>query len=189
MKKPSSSLGRPGLGDVSATVAYVHTEQAEQSIEVAVAVFVPDVTPVTLDDDRVLMGVDVTVHPREVHPQVAARLLLEGLSPLAWQSPAAGCLPALVQGLRHDHRGFLLGFVGRCQFFGCLSITLRRGWVVGQQTPHPRAEFRPTDFIGQDDESISSHTGAFDKRADDRRVRQTLSTEHPGVEDRGIDRM
>src|SRR4051794_19521684 len=78
-----------GLGHVGAPVADVHAEQRAQAVEIAVAVLVPDVAPVALDDDRdVRLGVGA--HAAEVQPEVALGEVLER---------ALGC-----GGLRRGHR-------------------------------------------------------------------------------------
>jgi hypothetical protein len=67
-----------GLGHLGATVADVHAEQRAQAVEVPVAVLVPDVAPVALDDDRNVRTVRVRPEAAEMHPQVALRQVLEG---------------------------------------------------------------------------------------------------------------
>ena len=66
-----------GLCDIGAAVADVHAEQCAQAVEVAVAVVVPDVAAVALDDDRDLGPVVVRAHATEVHPEVALCQILQ----------------------------------------------------------------------------------------------------------------
>src|SRR4051795_11045728 len=66
-----------GLGDLVAAVADVHAEERAQAVEVAVAVLVPDVAAVALDDDRDVRALAVGAHAAEVQPQVALGEVLE----------------------------------------------------------------------------------------------------------------
>ena len=75
-----------GLADLGAAVAGVHAEQRGQAVEVALAVLVPDVAAVALDDDGQLV-VRVRAHAGEVHPQVPACQLLQ----LATARVVCGC--------------------------------------------------------------------------------------------------
>jgi hypothetical protein len=69
-------LRRGGLAQLRAAVTGVDAEQRGQPVQVALAVLVPDVAAVTLDDHRQLV-VGVRTHAREVHPQVPSRELLQ----------------------------------------------------------------------------------------------------------------
>ena len=69
------SSGR--FADLGATVAGVDAEEAGEAVEVALAVIVVDVTALGALDDRDLVVGAVGTHPREVHPEVAARHLLQ----------------------------------------------------------------------------------------------------------------
>ena len=60
-----------GLRDVGAAVPDVHAEERAERVEVAVAVLVPDVAAVALDDHRDLGAAVVGAHPAEVQPEVA----------------------------------------------------------------------------------------------------------------------
>src|SRR3954451_3500390 len=66
------------LGDLGAAVADVHAEQRAQAVEVLVAVLVPDVAAVALDDDGDLRPIAVGAHPAEVHPEMALGEVLKG---------------------------------------------------------------------------------------------------------------
>ena len=66
------------LADLLAVaVPDVDREQTGEGVEVALAVRVPEVTAVALDDDRDVLAVAVAAHPGEVHPQVILGELLE----------------------------------------------------------------------------------------------------------------
>ena len=68
----------PGrLGQLLATVARLHDEQAGQAVEVLAALGVPDVHAVALDDDGDVVGVVVGPVTGEVHPQVPLAGLLQ----------------------------------------------------------------------------------------------------------------
>jgi hypothetical protein len=69
-------LAGGGLGQLAAAVAHLHGEQARQAVEVALAVLVPDVRALAPHDGRHLV-VGVARQPGEVHPQMAARLVVE----------------------------------------------------------------------------------------------------------------
>ena len=66
-----------GLADLGAAVAGVHAEERREAVEVALAVLVVDVGALAARDDRDLVAVVVRAHAREVHPEMAARLLLK----------------------------------------------------------------------------------------------------------------
>ena len=66
------------LADLLAVaVADVDGEQAGERVEVALAVRVPEVAAVALDDDRHVLVLAEPAHAGEVHPQVVAGVLLE----------------------------------------------------------------------------------------------------------------
>ena len=71
----ASARARPGRSP-RRTVADVDREQPGERVEVALAVRVLEVAPVAADDDRHLLS-RVPAHPREVHPEVVLRELLE----------------------------------------------------------------------------------------------------------------
>jgi hypothetical protein len=71
------SSGPGSSAELGAAVAELADEEAGQRGEVALAVGVPDVGALALDDDRDV-GLVVRRHPGEVHPQVVAGRLLEG---------------------------------------------------------------------------------------------------------------
>ncbi len=70
-------LARRRVGELRAAVADVDAEQRGEAVEVALAVLVVHVAPLAPHDHRHLV-VRVGAHAREVHPQVAARKLLQG---------------------------------------------------------------------------------------------------------------
>jgi hypothetical protein len=74
-KLPALLRGR--LGDLGAAVAGVHTEERGEPVEVALVVLVVDVRALTAHDDGDLVLVVVRAHPGEVHPEMAACLLLK----------------------------------------------------------------------------------------------------------------
>ena len=65
------------LGDVLAAVADVHAEQRAEPVEVALALVVPDVAAVALDDHRDLVLLAVGAHAAEVQPQMTLGELLQ----------------------------------------------------------------------------------------------------------------
>jgi hypothetical protein len=66
------------LGHLMPPMPDVDAEKRRKAVEVLVAVLVPDVAAIPADDDRHLVLVVVGAHAAEVHPQMAASLLLEG---------------------------------------------------------------------------------------------------------------
>src|SRR3954451_20692542 len=79
-REEAEVLGLVGarLADPGAAVADVHAEQRAEAVEVLVAVLVPDVAAVALDDDRDLRALAVRAHPAEVHPEMALGEVLKG---------------------------------------------------------------------------------------------------------------
>src|SRR6202035_855484 len=65
-----------GLAQLRTPMADVHAVQGREPVEVALAVLVVDVAPLAPHDHRYLGG-RIGPHPREVHPQMALRLLLK----------------------------------------------------------------------------------------------------------------
>lgn len=70
-------LLRGRLRDAAAAVPRVHDEQAREPVEVALAVRVPDVVALALDDDRHARPLGHDRLAREVHPEVVAGLGLQ----------------------------------------------------------------------------------------------------------------
>ena len=70
-------LRRRGLAHLGAPVAGVHAEERREAVEVALVVLVVDVGALAAHDDRDLVLLVVRPHAREVHPEMAACLLLE----------------------------------------------------------------------------------------------------------------
>jgi hypothetical protein len=72
-----ADLGGHRVAQLGTAVTRVDAEEGGEAVEVAVAVVVPDVAAVALDDDRYLVIGPERAHPREVHPEVALGLRLK----------------------------------------------------------------------------------------------------------------
>ena len=70
-------LAGGGFGEFGPAVAGIHAEEAGESVEVTVALVIPDIGALAPRDDRDLVLVVVTAHAGEMHPKVLAGLVLE----------------------------------------------------------------------------------------------------------------
>ena len=70
-------LARARLADLRAAVAGVDAEERREAVQVALVVLVVDVRALAAHDDGDLVLAVVPAHSREMHPQVAASLLLK----------------------------------------------------------------------------------------------------------------